>query len=419
MLWLLIGYMFLYIYRPFEVWPILGDIRIELIYMIGAGIYWLVVPQKRLALNSLTLAIALMTLALLTCSFLSPWSEECLNGIDSWLKFLLFFMMLITVVHDERSLKVLVVALLVIMSVYMLHSTYEFLCGRYVSRMGISRMVGIEGTNGDPNAFAMTIVLSLIFVPTCWGCFPNQLPRAFLTGYLLLGTFCISMTGSRAAFVALVIFVLYAVWKSAWRGRLAALLVPTAPLLFVALPAELQNRFETIVNPDVGPKNAQVSAEGRIDGFLIGMRLWQENPLFGVGPAAWMKATGRKINAHNLYGQVAGETGTLGVFALGFLMCAYIVNVRRIRQQCPRDLDEAKADFLREMASSITLGVAFLLFFGIFGHNLLRSQWVLYAALLVIVRQCVEQRAQDILAGVENADPELDAAVVPQVYGAV
>ena len=219
MLGLLIGYMFLYIYRPFEVWPILGAVRLELVYMIGTGIYWLVVPEKRHAINGLTLAIGWMAVVLLTSSFLSPWTGDCLTAIEPWLKFLAFFLMLVTAVHDERSLKMLVVALLVIMTLYMLHSAYEFSCGRYVSRMGISRMVGIEGTNGDPNALAMTIVLSLIFVPACWRCFPSRLARAGLVAYLTLSIYCISMTGSRAAFVGLLIFVLFAVWRSAWRGR--------------------------------------------------------------------------------------------------------------------------------------------------------------------------------------------------------
>jgi hypothetical protein len=33
--WLLGGYLFLLIFRPYEYWPILGEFRIERIYMIG------------------------------------------------------------------------------------------------------------------------------------------------------------------------------------------------------------------------------------------------------------------------------------------------------------------------------------------------------------------------------------------------
>ena len=35
MLWILIGYMFLFIHRPFEIWPALGTLHIERLYMLG------------------------------------------------------------------------------------------------------------------------------------------------------------------------------------------------------------------------------------------------------------------------------------------------------------------------------------------------------------------------------------------------
>lgn len=394
MLWLLIGYMFMYIYRPFEVWPILGELRIELVYMIGVGVYWLVVPQKRLAFNPLTLAVALMAAVLLSCALLSAWTGDCLTAIESWLKFLVFFLMLITVVHNEKDLQRLVVAFLTITAVYMLHSAWEFHCGRYVSRMGIGRLVGVDLTNGDPNAFAMTIVLSMVFLPACWRCFPGAAARLCLIGYMALGTYCMMMTGSRGAFVAYLLFVVIAVWTTPWRGRLLAVLLPIAPLLFLTLPGELQTRFETIINPDVGPKNAQQSAEGRIDGFFIGMRLWQENPIFGVGAGAWQHAAGRGLKAHNLYGQVAGELGTAGIVALGSLVFTYVLNIRRIRRACFSNTHTGP-DFLYQLTTSLAIGLVLLLFSGLFGHNLLRTNWVLFAAFLIIARQSLEQRGSE------------------------
>src|SRR4051812_3240245 len=47
MRWLLIGYMFLFIDRPFEVWPWLGDLRFERVYMLVTLAVWAVYPYKR------------------------------------------------------------------------------------------------------------------------------------------------------------------------------------------------------------------------------------------------------------------------------------------------------------------------------------------------------------------------------------
>ena len=49
--WLLIGYMFLFIDRPFEVWPALGDLHVERAYMAFTLVVWAVWPGKRFLAN--------------------------------------------------------------------------------------------------------------------------------------------------------------------------------------------------------------------------------------------------------------------------------------------------------------------------------------------------------------------------------
>jgi hypothetical protein len=51
MQWILIGYMFLYIHRPFEVWPVLGEMRLEYFYALSATICVAVYPGKRFLPN--------------------------------------------------------------------------------------------------------------------------------------------------------------------------------------------------------------------------------------------------------------------------------------------------------------------------------------------------------------------------------
>jgi len=413
MVWLLIGYLFLYIHRPFEVWPALGDIRIELLYMLATGAVWLAYPRKRLTLDPLTLAVAFLVFTVVLCSIVSPWSERCLLAIESWLKFMVFFLVLVTVVQTEEDLRRLVLAFLVVMAGYMLHSLLEFANGRYVHRMGINRLLGVDSTS-DSNSFAMSVVLSLVFVPVIWRTAAAPLVRRFLAAYLALAALCVALTGSRGAFVALVVWTLTVVWFSAWRGRLMALLVPAAPLLFLALPPSLQNRFETIINPAAGPKNAQVSGQGRVDGFFIGVDLWQNNPVAGVGPGAWRKATGRLLESHNLYGQVAGELGTLGVAAMLAVVLGYGANIRAIRRACPAPID-GPPDFLRQLAGAIGVALFLLLLGGLVGHNLFRTHWMLYAGFLIVARRCAAERAAaDAWSWYAEAPPDEDA---PAAWG--
>src|SRR5436190_843651 len=44
-LWILIGYMFLFIHRPFEVWPSLGEMHLERVYAVGRHVFRMGIPR--------------------------------------------------------------------------------------------------------------------------------------------------------------------------------------------------------------------------------------------------------------------------------------------------------------------------------------------------------------------------------------
>jgi hypothetical protein len=410
MLWLLIAYMFLFIHRPFEVWPMLGSLRLELLYMLGVGFVWLAAPNKRFSASSLHVAVFCFAGAVVLCSLLSPWSDHCLDVIDPFVKFLAYYLMLVTIVQDEESLKRLLLAFLGFMALYMLHSLWEFSQGRYVFRMGIARLIGIDSTRNDPNALATTVLLSMVFVPVLWRAARSGTLKVWLAAYLALSILCIVLTGSRGGFVGLILWTAVVVWQSQWRKTLAFASMLLAPFLFLALPETLQNRFETIINPDAGPKNAQLSSEARIVGLTLGFELLKDNPLSGVGPGAWRPATRRMLESHNLYGQLMGEMGGLGLFTFSGLLLAYAINILRIRRRC-REHPDFPHDFLYHLAAAVGLGVFLLLFSGNFGHNLYRYNWVLFAAILAIACDCLERRASASLWQVdaESAAPHASA----------
>ena len=72
MIWVLIGYMFLFIHRPFEVWPSLAEIHLERLYMVGALLY--AATCMRWIPNRQHLAYFAFALAVLVCWFCSPWT---------------------------------------------------------------------------------------------------------------------------------------------------------------------------------------------------------------------------------------------------------------------------------------------------------------------------------------------------------
>jgi hypothetical protein len=391
MIWLLIGYMFLFIHRPFEIWPWLGTIHLERIYMVGALLFAAAYPGKRWLPNRQHFAYFGFAAAVVVCWLASPWLDAGEDTVENFLKLLVFYVLIVLLVHDEKSLRQLLLAFLGVMALYMTHSLREYFAGRHTYRMGIARMIGVDMAMGDPNSFGASIVYALPFVMPFWRCRPSWWLRSFLAGYVSLSVVCIALTGSRSAFVGLLLWGLLTVARSRkWLG-MAVLLAGIAPLLWAALPSSLQTRFETIVNPDVGPANAQESAQGRLEGLEIGLSLWAQNPVTGCGPGAWRPATGREIESHNLYGQLLGETGSVGAAAFAAILMCFWINLRQVRRAY-QSHPEWGQDFLFQVSGAIGLAAVLLLFEGNFGHNLFRYSWLWYGGFLVITRYCVNQR---------------------------
>lgn len=396
--WLLVGYMFLFIDRPFEVWPILGDWHIERAYMILALLAWVVYPNKRWLPNILHLSFAGMAIAVAVSWLMSPWSEAGQPRVEDWLKILVFYILLVTTVHDERGLKTIVIGFMTVMTLYLLHSFKEYLGGRHTYRMGISRMLGVDTSLGDPNSFGATIVFALPFVSAFWKAeIGGKLGRLVLAGYFGLSVLCIMLTGSRSSFIGLTLWCLGMVFFSSKRWMLIPALAMAAPIAFFALPDSLQNRFETIINPDVGPANAKQSGEGRIEGLFKGIELWGKYPLSGAGPGAWRPATKSSIESHSLPGQLMGELGALGVLSFAGVLCGFVLNLIQIRSlsQVRNDRD---SDFLILTSRAVGVGLILLLFMGLFGHNLFRFSWLWYGGFLVVARYVIENQEIDDIA---------------------
>jgi len=390
--WLLIGYMFLFIDRPFEVWPWLGDLRIERIYMGITLAVWCVYPNKRWLPNGQHFAYAGFAAAVLGAWVMSPWMERSQPIIEDWFKIVVFYMLLVTTVRDEQALKKIVLGFLAVMAMYLLHSLKEYSAGRHTYRMGISRMIGVDTTLGDPNSFGASIIYVLPFVAAIWRTgWGGRLGRFALLGYTGLSSLCILLTGSRGSLIGLVLWFLILMMGHRKRFLWLTLFACGAPLAFVALPESLQTRFETIINPDVGPENAKTSGEGRIDGLVNGFTLWSRNPLSGVGPGAWRPATGSPVESHNLYGQILGELGTVGAMAFGAIIVCFVANLlwaRKVKAAYP----EWSQEMVFQVPAAIATSVFLLLFMGNFGHNLFRFSWLWYGGFLIISRHCIETR---------------------------
>jgi O-antigen ligase len=268
--------------------------------------------------------------------------------------------------------------------------------------MGIARMIGVDTTLGDPNSFGASIVFALPIVVALWKAgIGGKLGRFLMVSYVGLSSLCILLTGSRSSLLGLLVWFLIVIWGTRYRFAALAGFAMAAPLAFVALPDSLQTRFETIINPEVRTASDQESGEGRWHGLVMGLQQWANNPLTGTGPGSWRPANNTKIESHNLYGQLVGETGTLGLLAFVALLGCFWANLRMIRR-IRREVPAWQNDLVFTLPSAVGVAVFLLLFMGNFGHNLFRFTWLWYGGFLIIARHCVARR-------LANWDPEAEA----------
>jgi O-antigen ligase len=392
MIWLLGFYMWLFVHRPFEIYPALGDLQVERLFMILMLACWLASPRKDFWSNRLHAALAAFAVAVVVCWAASPYRDQTSELMETYFKVIVFYILVVTTVREEGDLRRLVAGYLIATGVYMAHSMLEYLSGRYEWRMGISRMIGVDITYRDPNAFASTLVLALPLTLPFWRTTRSGALRVALAGFSAAAALCVFLTGSRGGFVALTACAVMMAWSSPYRGRILALLGTAGVLGMLALPGSLQDRFLTLIDSSRGPANAQESAQGRLQGLLDGIQLWERSPLMGMGPWSFVEAAGSGYNPHNMYGQVLGEMGLVGVVALAGLLLAFWANGRegrRLRRQLPRD----KMVFASEVARGVGLTILLLLLLGSAGHNLYRYNWMWFASFQAAALHCLRREA--------------------------
>lgn len=173
-------------------------------------------------------------------------------------------------------------------------------------------------------------------------------------------------------------------------------------MLWVITPLKLQNRFQTIWKPEAGPATAQTSAHGRIAGLNAGITMFERFPITGVGIGNFIEyrvlhVDGIPLQAHNLYGQVLGETGFMG-FSTFFLMVFVIfLTIRKVRV-ITRNRSDPTLDILSRLTLACRDSLILLFFAGLFGHNLLRFNWLWTAAFCSLALVFTKQHIEDLKA---------------------
>ena len=392
LLWGTVGYLFLFIFRPFEYWEWLGEWHIERVYMICLLIALFLWKNHRYAHHSITTAFTAFFAVICFSILIAYRPEEAIRTAEEYFKLMVLYYVILTSVKTEKELKFLIIAFLAITGIYVGKSMWEFFVhGRHWFRMGISRLTGIDKTFSDPNTFAATIVYSLPFAWALWKSESTPWIRKGVIFYAAMSIVAVLYTGSRSGFVSLG-FLGILLWVQS-RKKVAGLLF----LLLFALASwelvsdEMKLRYLTIQDQTIN-QSATASAQGRIEGLVNGFKIWAKSPLFGWGAGNFRFAVEtigvyNRMQAHNLYGQLAADLGILGMISL-LAICLLIYRtakrIRKVSLSWKKPEGGEKAHFIPAVSNACFNIMLLLLYNGLFGHNLYRYTWLVIGAILVL-----------------------------------
>ena len=306
---------------------------------------------------------------------LSLWRGGSTESVEFQLQALLIFIIIVQLVRTRRDWEK-------VASGYA-YATLAASLMSFVIGVAIEGRIALPGGSlGDPNAFAIFMVVGL---PFWW--LKAARAEGFRKMLFLLCTLPIypafARAGSRSGMLAMVVLLL-ATFLFANGGRKVLIVVlAVAGVVGAAalLPSYLRVRYLTIFANDADANLATrarlgadiQSSEGRKELLIQSIRMTFQHPVFGVGPGVFYivgfeqrKAQsghgGQAFVTHNTYTQISSETGIPGFilfFSTVFLCFRYTLNDFR-------KLAKVDADFSRygrymvSCMAALSLGIFFL-----------------------------------------------------------
>jgi len=407
--WIVVVWIALLIIRPWErLIPELGVLRVERVYAIFGILSVLLSGRLRIPYSFQTSGLLLWAGALGISAVFAVDTSIAWDSVYHYLTFFTVYFVLLCVVRTPYQLIFVVACFIVIMSVYLGKSQWEyFLNGASSHSMGVRRLQGIDVMYAHPNSVAISTVLSLPFLFFLWtvrkeftSTWPAQWRKLFPWGLMIgfwLALSSVVLTNGRAGMLGIVLFVILCAVRHGSSRQIVVRLVLALLLLatiWLAMPEESRLRLQTVWNPEAGPESAQQSAEGRLVGLHLGIDVFNRFPLTGIGlgnfpPYRLANLDGLHLKTHNTIGCVLSETGGIGGAALSIFVGAIFItchNTRRIAAH--KRL--AQARMMAELALASRNSLVLMLFLGMFGDVQERAQFYWVAAFSLLARMFVE-----------------------------
>jgi O-antigen ligase len=317
-------------------------VNTRLLIIIGAPMIVLVLGsggvQRTLRWSAARYWVGYSFLMVIAVAF-SSWRSESLSITLAWIRVEVLILFVIAgCVMTWREVNHL-------MAVLAWAAVVDVIAGRLFAGQIAGRFKLTGTTMSDPNDYAAQLILilpCLLLVVVSTSQF--MVGRIVAAGVFLYGLYLILLTGSRGGLIAIVIAILFCLWRLRPSQKILAasiviLLVCTTPFV---VPQRILTRFSTIFqSANFAEKDPDLAAaaSGEARRYLLKQSILAtlSHPIFGVGAGQFQNYEGRKAReaglrgswheTHNSFTQVSSE---IGIPALLFFLAAIIATYRML-----------------------------------------------------------------------------------------
>lgn len=289
----------------------------------------------------------------------------------------------------------------------------------YYMRSGAERLsLKWTGQIGNSNDLAAHLLLTLPFLlfivlkPNT-----SKLVRLLFLAPVLMGVFEILRTASRGALIALVITMLFLLWRGSTKQRIAigATAIVALAAMIAILPSDTWNRMLSFSNDAGASKEALLSSNIREHLLRDSITCTLEHPLLGIGIGqfgyyvAGMGSQMRQAEwqpTHNSYTEISSECGLPALlFYLAALIWAFRL-LARMKQQASR-LNNTEVVTATYVISAGVLAYSVAIFFLNFAYAF---QFLLVSGLIEVMWRAVRHSEP---SGTANQPAKAPVASVP------
>lgn len=311
------------------------------------------------------------------------------------------FILAYSILHDEKSIKSLLVALAVVMAVFLAITVLSSFDIVAVRRVTVDERWGrTKGAFAESNQFAAYLVTFIPLLGAFMLTTSSKFVKLVLTGILLVSFYVLLLSGSRGGLVALfvgvgVYYLLYsrhALPKSLMNLTMvyaAGLLV--MGMVFLALPEQTATGLMLKLSGEFTDVTETDYTSGRLETWTAALELFIRSPLFGTGWRTFVPLIG--LNSHSDYVFFLVTTGIVGFSLYITIYVRILKSALRVRK-----VDTENRHFYNAFISGFAAFMVALLFVNIYNP----SYFVLMYAALILKLGAV--RADAGKATIEQSD---------------